>query len=280
MSECEIHGELEASECHECEWDQLRADLAAARKERDYVHAALTEEAKRNDALRARVAVLEGALMQEHRKLKQVVEFSWGDAKAKADMHFGAESGPLSDANRPSWEWWYFFLDALTPQAQPPAEVRTNPDPLLPGLAVAIRIVAARLRTSRALRYSEVFTAALDEVLVFLRAEEERAIHPETASLTTTCTAQPAQGVAGNGDGREHMLTCASQRNFGKRGPCDCIEPDPDTLPTISRRQVEELIENEEIWARSESGSVVDWVVTVKSIRSALGLTPPAKEGT
>lgn len=55
---------------------------------------------------------------------------------------------------------------------------------LVPGLQCAERLIDARLRTAVALGYSEVFRAALDEALVFIRAELYRQEHPESASYT------------------------------------------------------------------------------------------------
>lgn len=57
---------------------------------------------------------------------------------------------------------------------------------LIPGLRCAERIIDSRLHSAVALRYSEVFRAALDEALVFIRAEISRQEHPESASYTVT----------------------------------------------------------------------------------------------
>ncbi len=58
------------------------------------------------------------------------------------------------------------------------------PDPI-PGLELAVRIAESRRATAAAICYGATFIAALDEVLVFLRAELHRQRHPDQASRTT-----------------------------------------------------------------------------------------------
>lgn len=69
--------------------------------------------------------------------------------------------------------------------------IKQVPSSLIPGLEEAEKIIDARLRTAKACNYNDSYKAALDDAIVFIRAELERQRHPETASRTTTAEFNP-----------------------------------------------------------------------------------------
>lgn len=59
---------------------------------------------------------------------------------------------------------------------------------MIDGLKKAIKIVEGRLATAKAIGYNESYLAALENTLVFLRAELWRLENPEEAKKSATTT--------------------------------------------------------------------------------------------
>jgi hypothetical protein len=57
---------------------------------------------------------------------------------------------------------------------------------MIDGLKKAIRIIECRLHTAHGLNFDEVYIAAYEDALVFLKAELYRQEHPEHAAKTRT----------------------------------------------------------------------------------------------
>lgn len=77
------------------------------------------------------------------------------------------------------------MIKNTTPNGQSQSGFQAHGE-LIPGLKKAISIVESRQATAKALIYDEVYCAAFEDVLVFLKAELFRQEHPDQASYTTT----------------------------------------------------------------------------------------------